>query len=160
MEFFLAKGGSCSYDDESIYIIEVPLRSNHLVKRWVPKDLPKINTDFCANERIYRIVPSSLHGLGLFSTFWGLCVWRVCLMCVFSVCFLSVFGVRIVRVLFIWFGVRVLCACALCMFRVSVVGAFCGCILSVCVWRVCLMCVFSVCLYFARALCRVYFECL
>ena len=67
MEFFHPEGGSCSYDVESIDNIEVPLRSNHLVKRWVPKDLPKINTDFCANERIYRIVPSSLHGLGLFS---------------------------------------------------------------------------------------------
>jgi hypothetical protein len=67
MEFFLAKGGSCSYDDESIDDIEVPLRYNHLVKRWVPKDLPQINIDFCVNERIYHIAPSSLHGLGIFS---------------------------------------------------------------------------------------------
>jgi hypothetical protein len=67
MEFFLAEGGSCSYDAESIDDIEVPLRYKHLVKRWVPKDLPQVNTDFCLDERIYRIAPSSLHGLGLFS---------------------------------------------------------------------------------------------
>jgi hypothetical protein len=53
MEFFLAKGGSCSYDHESIDDIEVPLRYKHIVKKWVPKDLPEINTDFCVNERIY-----------------------------------------------------------------------------------------------------------
>jgi hypothetical protein len=39
MEFFLAKGGSCYYDYESIDEIEVPLRYKHIVKRWVPKDL-------------------------------------------------------------------------------------------------------------------------
>ena len=32
----------------------------------MPWDLPQVNTDFCVNERIYRIAPSSLHGLGLF----------------------------------------------------------------------------------------------
>jgi hypothetical protein len=67
MEFFLAEGGSCSYDDESIDDIEVPLRYKHLVKRWVPKDLPQVNIDFFLDERIYRIAPSSLHGLGIFS---------------------------------------------------------------------------------------------
>jgi hypothetical protein len=67
MEFFLDKGGSCSYDDESMDDIEVPLRYNHIVKRWVPKDLPQINIVFCVNKRIYHIAPSSLHGLGLFS---------------------------------------------------------------------------------------------
>jgi hypothetical protein len=67
MEFFLAKGGSCYYDHESINDIEVPLRYTHIVKQWVPKDLPEINIDFCVNERIYRIAPSSLHGLDLFS---------------------------------------------------------------------------------------------
>jgi hypothetical protein len=67
MEFFLAKGESCSYDHERIDNIEVPLRYKHIVKRWVPKDLPEINIDFCVNERIYQIAPSSLHGLGLFS---------------------------------------------------------------------------------------------
>jgi hypothetical protein len=40
MDFFLAKGGSCFYDHESIDDIEVPLRYKHIVKRWVPKDLP------------------------------------------------------------------------------------------------------------------------
>jgi len=64
---FLAKGGSCSYGDESISDIEVPLRYKHLVKPWVPRDLPQINIDFCVNGRIYHIAPSSLHGLGLFS---------------------------------------------------------------------------------------------
>jgi hypothetical protein len=66
MEFFLAEGGSCSYDDESIGDIEVPLRYKHLVK-WVPKELPLLDTDFIVNNRTYRIAPSSLHGLGLFS---------------------------------------------------------------------------------------------
>jgi hypothetical protein len=60
------EGGSCSYDDETIGDIEVPLRYKHLVKQWVPKDLPHLNTDFCVNKRIFRIAPSSLHGLGLF----------------------------------------------------------------------------------------------
>ena len=55
-----------SYDDEMIGDVEVPLRYKNLVKQWVPKDLPQINTIFCVNERIYRIAPSSLHGLGLF----------------------------------------------------------------------------------------------
>ena len=44
----------------------MPLRYQHLVKQWVPSDIPQVNTDFCVNERIYRIAPSSLHGLGLF----------------------------------------------------------------------------------------------
>ena len=62
MEFFLVEGGSCSYDDESIGDVEVPLRYKHLWKQWVPKELPPINTDFCVNERIYCIAQSSLHG--------------------------------------------------------------------------------------------------
>jgi hypothetical protein len=66
MEFFLVEGGSCSYDDERIYDIEVTLRYKHLVKRWVPKDIPQLNTDFCVNERIYHIATSSLYDLGLF----------------------------------------------------------------------------------------------
>jgi len=33
MELFLAEGGSCSYDDESIGDIEVPLKYKHLVKQ-------------------------------------------------------------------------------------------------------------------------------
>ena len=64
---FLAQGGSCSYDDETKGDIKVPLRYTHREKEWVPKELPPINTDFCVNERIYRIAPSSLHGLALFS---------------------------------------------------------------------------------------------
>ena len=40
MEFFLAGGGSCSYDYDTIGDIEVPLRYKHLVKQWVPRDLP------------------------------------------------------------------------------------------------------------------------
>ena len=65
MEFFLKGGGSCSYDDEIVGDIEVPLKYKHLLKKWVPTDIPKVNTDFCVNERIYRIALSSLHGLGL-----------------------------------------------------------------------------------------------
>jgi hypothetical protein len=67
MEFFLAEGGSYSYDVESIDDIEVPLRYKHLVKRWVLKDLPQVNNDFYLDERIYHISPSLLHGLGIFS---------------------------------------------------------------------------------------------
>ena len=66
MDFFLKGGRSCSYDDEIVGDIKVPLRYKHLVKQWVPRDLPQVNIDFCVNERIYRIAPSSLHGLGLF----------------------------------------------------------------------------------------------
>ena len=40
MECFLVEGGSCSYDDETIGDIEVPLRYKHLVKQWVPNYLP------------------------------------------------------------------------------------------------------------------------
>ena len=66
MYFFLRGGGSCSYDDETIGDIEVPLRYKNLVKQWVPRDITQLNTNFCENERIYRITPSSLHGSGLF----------------------------------------------------------------------------------------------
>ena len=66
MEFFLTEGGSCSYEYETIGDLEVPLRHKHIVKQWVPKDIPQLNTYFCVNERIYRNAPSSLHGLGLF----------------------------------------------------------------------------------------------
>ena len=66
MDFFLAGRGSCSYDDETIGDIEVPLRYKHLVKQWVPRDIPQVNADFCVNERIYIIASSSLHGLGFF----------------------------------------------------------------------------------------------
>ena len=66
MDFFLRGGGSCSYDDETIGYIKVPFGYKHLVKQQVPRDIPQVNTDFCVNERIYRIAPSSLHGLGLF----------------------------------------------------------------------------------------------
>ena len=66
MNFFLKGGGSCSYDDETVGDIDVPLRYKHLVKQWVPRDLPQVNTDCCVNERIYIIASSSLHGLGLF----------------------------------------------------------------------------------------------
>ena len=67
MKFFLVEGGSCSYDDESIGDIDVPLRYKHLMKQWLPKKLPPIDVDFVVNNRTYRIAPSSLHGLGLFS---------------------------------------------------------------------------------------------
>jgi hypothetical protein len=50
------------------------LRYKHIVKRWLPKDLPERNTDFSVNERIYWIAPLSLHGLGIFSMD-GIKVW-------------------------------------------------------------------------------------
>ena len=40
MDLFLKERGSCSYDDETIGDIEVPLRCKHLVKQWVPRDVP------------------------------------------------------------------------------------------------------------------------
>ena len=67
MEFFLTEGGSCSYDDESIGYIEVPLKYKNMVKQWVPKELTPLDTDIIVNNMTYRIAPSSLHGLGLFS---------------------------------------------------------------------------------------------
>jgi hypothetical protein len=67
MEFFLVEGGSFSYDDECIGDIDVPLKYKHLVKQWVPKELPPIDVDFVVNYMTYHIAPSSLHGLGLFS---------------------------------------------------------------------------------------------
>jgi hypothetical protein len=67
MQFFIANGGSCNYDAESIGDIEFPLRYKHLVQRWAPKELPEVDTDFFIGGRMYRIAPSSLHGLGLFS---------------------------------------------------------------------------------------------
>jgi hypothetical protein len=66
-KFFLAKGRSFSYDYERIGDIDVPLRYKHLVKKWVPKELPPIDVDFIVKNRTYRIAPPSLHGLGLFS---------------------------------------------------------------------------------------------
>jgi len=67
MEFFLAEGGSCSYDDDIIGDTEVSLRYTHLVKQWVAKELPPLDTDFIVNNTTYRIAPSSMHGMGLFS---------------------------------------------------------------------------------------------
>ena len=46
---------------------KVPFWYTHIEKEWVPNELPPINTDFRVSERIYRIAPSSLHGLGIFS---------------------------------------------------------------------------------------------
>ena len=67
MEIFLAEGGSCSYDDESIGDIEVSLKYKNMVKQWVPKEFPILYIDFIVNNRMYDTAPSSLHGLGLFS---------------------------------------------------------------------------------------------
>ena len=66
MQCFIANGGSCNYDAKSIGDIELPLRYKHIVQRWAPKELPEVDTDFFISGRMYRIVPSSLHGLGLF----------------------------------------------------------------------------------------------
>ena len=67
MQYFIANGGSCNYDAESIGDIEFPLRYRHLVQLWVPKKLPQVDTNLFINRRMYRIAPLSLHGLGLFS---------------------------------------------------------------------------------------------
>ena len=73
MEYFLAEGGSCSYDDESIGDIDVPLRYKHLVKQWVPKELLPIDVDFIVNNRTYHIAPSSLAWLGAIFHGWNNC---------------------------------------------------------------------------------------
>jgi hypothetical protein len=67
MQFLIVNGGSCNYDDESMGDIQFPLRYKHLVKRWAPKELLEVDTDFFIGGRMYHIAPSSLHGLGLFS---------------------------------------------------------------------------------------------
>jgi hypothetical protein len=67
MKIFIDNGGSCNYDAEIIRDIGFPLRYRHLVQQWVPKKLPEVDTDFFISGRMYRIAPSSLHGLGLFS---------------------------------------------------------------------------------------------
>jgi hypothetical protein len=67
IEFFCVKGGTCSYDDDTKDDIKVPSRYTHIVKMWEPKQLPQLDTNFCVNERIYHIAPSSIHGVGLFS---------------------------------------------------------------------------------------------
>lgn len=46
IEFFLGERGPCSYDDESINDIKLPLRYKHLVKQWISKDLLLLNIDF------------------------------------------------------------------------------------------------------------------
>lgn len=67
MDFFLSEGGSCSYDNDTITDKEVPLTYRHYRKNWEPNPLPEVNISFCIDGRTYRIAPSSLHGLGLFS---------------------------------------------------------------------------------------------
>ena len=67
MEFFLAERGSWSSNDERIGEIEVPLWYKHLMKHWLTKKLLPMDIEFNVNNRMYRIAPSSLHGLGLFS---------------------------------------------------------------------------------------------
>ena len=67
MECFISEGGSCDYDNERTHDIDFALRYRYLVKQWIPMEIPQVDTDFFLNGRIYRISPSSLHGLGLFS---------------------------------------------------------------------------------------------
>jgi hypothetical protein len=63
MELFLGEGDSYYYDDESIIDVEVPLRYKHMMIPWVPNELPQLEIDFCVNEMIYHIAPSSIHGM-------------------------------------------------------------------------------------------------
>ena len=58
-----------SYENENIGDQEVPLKYRPYVKNWEPSPFPKINIDFCIDGRRYRISPSSLHGLWLFSIY-------------------------------------------------------------------------------------------
>ena len=66
MEIFVSEGGSYGYDNECIGDTSLSLRYIHLVKWWIPKELPQVDKYFFLNWRIYLIAPSSLHGLGLF----------------------------------------------------------------------------------------------
>ena len=50
--FFSHEGGSCSSNDETIGDIERPLRYKHLVKQWVPRDLPQVHRFVCKLEDI------------------------------------------------------------------------------------------------------------
>ena len=50
MKCFLKGGGSCSYEDETVGDIDVLFNYKNLVKQWVPRNLPLVNTDFCVNE--------------------------------------------------------------------------------------------------------------
>ena len=67
MEIFLSAEGSCDYDNERICDIDFPLKYTNIVKCWLPKEVPQVDTGFFLNWRIYHISTSSLHGLGLFS---------------------------------------------------------------------------------------------
>jgi hypothetical protein len=67
MKVFLVEGGACSYDNESTCDVEVPLRYKHLVRQWVPNELPLLEAKFYFNEWMYHIASSSIYGLGLFS---------------------------------------------------------------------------------------------
>ena len=67
MQYFIANGGSFNYDAESVGDVEFPLRYRDLVQQWVTNKLPQVDTYFFINGRMYRIAPSLVHGLGLFS---------------------------------------------------------------------------------------------
>lgn len=43
------------------------MKYKHLVQYCVPKELPQLDNNFYVNESIYRIAPSPLHGLDIFS---------------------------------------------------------------------------------------------
>ena len=45
----------------------MPLRYKNMVKQWIPKEFPPLETDFSVKNRTYRIAPSTLHGMGIFS---------------------------------------------------------------------------------------------
>ena len=53
MLLFVYEGGSCGYDNKCIGDIEFHLRYRHLVKRWLPKELPQVDTDLFLNRRTY-----------------------------------------------------------------------------------------------------------
>ena len=67
MYLLLIQGMSFSNDNDTVKDKEVSLLYKHYVNNQEPNSLPEIKIDFCINGRTYRIAPSRLHGLGIFS---------------------------------------------------------------------------------------------
>jgi len=68
MDLFIIEGSMFSFENETGKEKKVPLSYKNYVKNCEPNLLPELVTDFCISGRTYRIAPSSLHGLELFST--------------------------------------------------------------------------------------------
>ena len=65
--FSLLKGGHVLMMMRQRVTSRFPWGKHILRKNGYLSKLPPINMDFCVNEGIYQIAPSSIHGLGLYS---------------------------------------------------------------------------------------------